>query len=82
MITLVKRQASTVIIGGAVTGTKNGINRVFYTENDYVSGQIQIEYNGQILQANDFDETGSNEITLKYIAPSSTDILKATYRSM
>lgn len=80
MITLIRQQAPPVIIGGNITGTKNNSNRVFYTEYTYLSGQIHLEYNGQILQDNDFDETGEKEITLKYIAPWSTDILKATYR--
>ncbi len=80
MITLIRQQPPPIIIGGALTGIKNNNNKVFYTEYEYESGQIQLEYNGQILQDNDFDETAIKEITLKYIAPSSTDILKSTYR--
>lgn len=62
-------------------GSKNGTNKIFNTPEDYVSGEISVLYNGQSLRRDhDFLETGSNEITMIYVAPYDDENIGATYK--
>ena len=67
-------------ISETVSGTMDGSNQIFYTLNDYEPGSINLLYNGQVLHSpNDFIESGDNEVSLVYIYPDSSDVLRATY---
>lgn len=70
-----------ISVGEQLIGDLNGINKVFRTNNNFVSGKITIHYNGQSLHGpDDFSETGPDEITLNEIVPYSDDAdLRATY---
>jgi hypothetical protein len=71
-----------VVVAGELTGSKDGTNKVFYTEYSYVSNRISIMYNGQSLHSpDDFLETDDKEITLKFIAPYAEEPLRATYET-
>jgi len=77
------RRIITVIIADEIGGVRDGSNQVFTTTYDYEPHRINFFYNGQALHSpDDFDETGSNEITLKYIYPDDTDELRADYEML
>ena len=63
----------------AITGTKNGVNKVFALANT-PTGEPGIFYNGQLLTLDsDYTRIGT-QITLIYIAPASVgDVLSAIY---
>jgi len=68
------------IVADTISGTLDGVNKTFYTTYNYTRDRIDLHLNGQALHApNDFDQTGDNEITLKYIAPLPFENLRATY---
>lgn len=84
MITLIKpykqSQSRSVAIAQILTGNINGSNKTFITPHEYEPGRISLLYNGQALHSpEDFEETGTNELTLTYIAPRTGDILRANY---
>jgi hypothetical protein len=81
MIVLVKRKKATnIVLSAQLVGGLNGINKVFNTPSDYKSGKINLLCNGQALHsAEDFSETGPNEITFVHFAPLPDYILRATY---
>lgn len=80
-ISTVAGVSTDIVLSGALIGVVNGINKIFYTEYNYKSGKITINYNGQELTSpDDFEETDTNEITFIYITPNDTDILYATYQ--
>ena len=69
-----------VAVAQELSGTVNGINKVFTTSNDYRSNRISLLFNGQALHSpNDFLETGNNEITFNHIAPIGRDVLRVMY---
>jgi hypothetical protein len=84
MIVLVKRKLATnIILAAQLTGTLNGVNKVFYTPSNYKSGKISLLCNGQALHSSeDFTETGANEITFVHFSPLSDYILRATYEEV
>jgi len=68
------------VIADTISGTIDGSNQVFYTSYGYRTDHITVYYNGQALHPNyDFIQTGSGEITLIYITPTSGDNLRASY---
>lgn len=68
------------IVADTISGTLNGSNQVFYTTYSYRRNRIDLHFNGQALhEPYDFEQTGDNEITLKYIMPESDEHLRATY---
>jgi hypothetical protein len=67
-------------ISETVSGTIDGNNQIFYTSNDYEPGSINLLYNGQVLHSpGDFIESGDNKVTLIYIYPDNTDVLRVLY---
>jgi hypothetical protein len=77
------RRIITVIIADEIGGVRDGSNQVFTTTYDYEPHRINFFYNGQALHSpDDFTETGSNEVTLKYIYPDDTDELRADYEML
>jgi len=72
--------ATNIVLSGVLIGATNASNKVFNTEYNYKPGKITVNYNGQeLVSQEDFYETGTNEITLIYIAPLEIDVLNATY---
>lgn len=70
--------AGHLAIGEALTGTKNGANKVFNIANT-PTGEPAVFYQGQKLALNvDYTRIGT-QITLIYIAPNSGDILDSIY---
>lgn len=68
------------IIADTLSGSLNGSNKVFYTTYAYKPDRITIYYNGQALHPDyDFTQTGTNEITFRYIKPLPQENLRATY---
>jgi len=68
------------IVADTISGTLNGVNKIFYTTYKYRADRIDLHYNGQALHApNDFEQTGDREITLIYDAPLPDENLRATY---
>ena len=68
------------IVADTVSGTLDGVNKVFYTTYKFRPDRIDLHYNGQALHMpNDFIQTGDNEITLIYDAPLADEHLRATY---
>ncbi len=67
----------------ALSGTANGINKVFTTPTEYQAGSLRLVWNGQVYEPTDsifgWTETGTNEITLT-TAPRAGDVLQAFYR--
>jgi len=77
------RRIITVIIADWIGGVRDGSNQVFTTTYAYEPNRINFFYNGQALHSpDDFDETGPNEITLKYVYPDATDELRADYEML
>lgn len=77
------RRIITVIIADEIGGVRDGSNQVFTTTYDYEPHRINFFYNGQALHSpDDFTETGSNEVTLKYVYPDVTDELRADYEML
>lgn len=71
---------ASVAIAQGLSGTVNGINKIFTTPHDYRSNRISLLFNGQSLHSpNDFLETNNNEITLINIAPIGRDVLRVMY---
>ena len=71
---------SGVKIGVPLSGVMDGSNKVFTVPDEYVSGRITVQYEGQVLHSSDdFNETGPKQITLKYIAPHADSVLRANY---
>jgi hypothetical protein len=63
-----------------LVGVADGVNQTFNVTYPYVSGRIEIIYNGQVLTSPlDFEETGSTEITFVYLKPEDITVLKANY---
>lgn len=63
-----------------LSGTVDSVNKTFNTLHNYVSNRISVLFNGQSLHSpDDFLETGDNEITFVYIAPSDRDNVRVTY---
>lgn len=72
--------STNIVLSGVLFGDMNDSNKIFYTEYNYKPGKVIVNYNGQeLVSPEDFYETGSNEITLIYIAPLALDVLTATY---
>jgi len=72
--------STNIVLAGTLSGDMNDSNKTFSTEYNYKPGKIMVNYNGQeLVSPEDFYETGSNEITLIYIAPLTLDVLTATY---
>jgi hypothetical protein len=72
--------STNIVLAGTLFGEMNDFNKVFNTEYNYKPGKIMVNYNGQeLVSPEDFYETGTNEITLIYIAPLELDVLTATY---
>lgn len=68
------------IVADTISGTRNGVNKTFYTTYNYKHDRIDLHLNGQALHApEDFAQTGANEFTLLYIAPLPFENLRATY---
>ena len=74
--------SSSIILNRPLLGNFNNGNKVFKTESAFKPGQIFLSYNGQVLGHNDFYESGSDEITLKYISPKEDESLLATYEPL
>jgi hypothetical protein len=52
-----------------VTGSRDGLNRVFTTSNNFKAGSTKVFLNGLRLTPGtlaDYEETGANQITFKY----------------
>jgi len=72
--------ASIIILAEEPQGDINGLNQTYTTEYIYRPGRIEVIYNGQVLHSpDDFDESGPQEVTLKYLYPDPTDELRITY---
>jgi hypothetical protein len=64
----------------SLQGVLDSNNQKFTVSYEFVPGQIEIIYNGQVLTSPiDFEETGSKEITFVYLKPDETTVLKANY---
>jgi len=81
MIVLRKiKKSSNIIVSGLLVGEKNGNNKVFSTLDSFDPDNIRVLVNGQGLKKDiDFEVSGTNEITLIYIAPLDEDNLGAIY---
>jgi len=72
--------STNIVLAGTLYGDMDSSNKTFSTEYNYKQGKIIVNYNGQeLVSPEDFYETGTNEITLIYIAPLALDVLSATY---
>jgi hypothetical protein len=68
------------ITGEKVAGDKDHSNMLFNTSRNYVSGSLEVYYNGQRLSKDDdYLETGAQAFTLKFLRPYSDDKLIADY---
>ena len=67
---------------GAVTGDKDGSNRVYTTTNIFVSGSLVVFLNGQRQTVgDDYTVTGVNEFTFVVgAAPAADDTIVVAYR--
>ena len=64
----------------SLQGVLDNNNQTFTVSYEFVPGQIEIIYNGQVLTSPiDFEETGPQEITFVYLKPDETTVLKANY---
>ena len=80
MIVLRKISSSVnIAIDEVLVGALDGSNRTFVTPHNYVSGQINLIYNGQVLGFHEFDETDVNKVTLINKTPLADEDLRATY---
>ena len=53
-----------VIVDETATGTINGLNKIFTTTNDYISGSLSVFLNGlQQSKPGDYTETTANSFT-------------------
>ena len=69
-----------VAVAQELSGSVNGVNKVFTTPHDYRSNRISLLFNGQALHSpNDFLETGVNQITFNHIAPIDRDVVRVMY---
>jgi hypothetical protein len=69
----------------ALSGTTNGVNKVFATPTEYQAGSLRVVWNGQVYEPTDdyfgWVETGTNQVTLT-TAPRAGDVLQAFYRDL
>lgn len=73
-------RGAAVAVAQTLSGNVNGANKIFQTPHEYEPSRISVMYNGQSLHSpEDFEETGTDEITFNYIVPFDEDILRATY---
>jgi len=80
MIVLRKISSSVnIAIDETLEGDLDGSNRTFVTPHNYVSGQINLIYNGQVLGFHEFDEVSSNQVMLINKTPLGNEDLRATY---
>jgi hypothetical protein len=77
------------VMADSLVGLTDGVNQTFAVTYDYAPGNIEILYNGQVLNSpEDFDEYGAptasglapNEIKFTYLAPTDITVLSANYQ--
>jgi len=75
-----QQSSPSVAVAQTLTGSLDGVNKIFQTPHEYEPSRISLMYNGQSLHSpEDFEETDTNEVRLIYITPFEDDILRATY---
>ena len=68
------------ITGEKAGGDKDHSNRIFNTSRSYVSGSLQVYYNGQrLVKDDDYTESGPQTFRLIYLKPYSDDKLITDY---
>lgn len=75
-----KAPSSIIILAEEPGGAIDGINQIFTTQYVYRPGRIEVIYNGQVLHSpDDFEESGTQEFTLRHLYPDSSDELRVNY---
>lgn len=68
-----------MVFGEHASGSKNHSNTTFTTLYTYITGTLQVYYNGQVLDTSEFTELSSNSFSLVYVMPYSDDHLSVSY---